>query len=510
MPPGAWEHSPLVLGSPQERAQPGRGLQAALALLGLAALTAACGLFLSLPWWVFASVAGGLGLVGASLVRPKIGWCCLVAGYYVATPSIFFYPDGNIASIFLPHVLAPVVMLGTFLEAVAQRRSLRPGSGLMPLLLLTLGLQGLAWFWSRAPEFGLFNVGAMVANVLLFWCLVVQLRTVADLRLLCWALFVGGLVCGGGVVASQWWDSDYKFWFNRYWGLGFTVFAGRNGGFVASNHAAAYLFTAGCAAAALWVTAHHRLARLVLMLGAGFFLYAIVLTQSRGALMGMFAGAFAVIFLHPGLRQRFIRHALTFLVFVMCCVVIAEPGYLDRLLIGFGYSGELIFSEKPENANEEMENISGMAARFRMWKDALQVMQQEPETFLGGLGPGSFVHLTKEPEVHSLWLAFFFDLGLLGVALQVLIWIWLISHIRRLVRTPLPPDAAPYVWSLLVVCIGELGVHALIDHDLTSMVSRFSFLFFALTAGLVKVVDSLTLPGIQEGRHPCARETASG
>ncbi|MCA1944700.1 MAG: O-antigen ligase family protein [Desulfovibrio sp.] len=464
------------------------------------------GVFFSLPWWVFASVTGGVGAGALFLAKPRAAWWCMLALFFVATPSIFFRPDGFQASIFLAHVLLPITLLGTFLHAVARRDSLGAGTSLMPLLLLVLGMHGLAWFWAPKSEFGLFNVGAMTANVLLFWCIVYHVRTVDDLRRLCWALFVGGIICGAGVTASQWWEPDWKYTPSTYWGAGFTFFVGRFGGFVASNHAAAYLVAAGCAAAALRADACSRVARLGLLLGAGFFLYAIVLTQSRGALMALFAAAFAVFALHEGLRRRFIRHALAFVLFVLCCVVVAEPGYLDRLLIGFGYQGDLIFSEKPEDKQETQENLSGMSARFRMWRDGLHAMRQEPATFLGGLGPGGFVTITKEPEVHSFWLTFFFDLGLAGVVLQVFIWIWLISHFARIIKRPIPPALAPFFWAMLAACLAELGVHGLIDHDLTSMVSRFTFLFLALAAATIKVATREQ----QEGDDTCPQKyTAS-
>ena len=474
-------------------------------LLAAGVVLCLAGVFLSLPWWVFAAVTAGAGGTAVYLVRPRLAWCCLITLYFVATPSIFFRPDGLLASIFVPHVLLIPLLLGSFLQAVARRESLSAGSPLLPLLLLVLGLHGLAWFWAPRPEFGLFNVGAMTANVLLFWALVYHVRTVADLRQLCWALFVGGIICAAGVTASQWWEPDWKYTPSPYWGAGFTFFVGRNGGFVASNHAAAYLVAAGCAAAALRQEARSRLARLGLLLGGGFMLFGIVLTQSRGALLGLFAGAFAVFALNARLRHRFLRHTMSFLVLVLCCVAVAQPGYLDRLLIGFGYTGDLIFADKPGEEQESQENLSGISARFRMWRDGMRAMQQEPLTLLGGLGPGGFVTITREPEVHSFWLTFFFDLGLAGVVVQIFIWIWLISQFKSAIIRPMSPELAPFFWAMLAACLAELGVHGLIDHDLTSMVSRFSFLFLALAAAVVKVA----VREQQEGHRACVQRDSS-
>lgn len=467
-----------------------------LAWLGLALLAALLtGVFAEAPWWVPLSWLGGGGLLLACGLWPRFGMLLTAGTVFIGTPSLFVYVEQIIVRAPLCLAFALPSALGVCARSVARRESLASGSPLMPPLLILLGLHALALFWAPRVWFGLANVLTLLANLLIFWLIVHGARTVEDLRRLVVVLLGSAWVCAAGVVASQDWAPDYTWFVTRRWGLGFNFFVDRPGGLGFCNQVAAYLLVTGCLAAGLWPLARRtgrRAHRIALALSYVALLCAMVLTKSRGGFIGLFAGVLGVLAMHPALRGQWLRRTGAFALLLLTCVLLARPGFIDRMLVGFGYSGDLIFGAKPSSTGEG--EVSGMDARFDMWADALGVMEADPALLLAGLGPGGFLVHTDMPEVHSLWLAFYFDLGLPGLLLLGWIVFLLARRFRRALTAPMPPPLdqtlSPLLWGLAAAILGELAFHSLIDHDLTSTVSRYAFLYLALAGAGLKVADA--------------------
>ncbi|KJU83114.1 conserved hypothetical protein, membrane, partial [Candidatus Magnetobacterium bavaricum] len=123
---------------------------------------------------------------------------------------------------------------------------------------------------------------------------------------------------------------------------------------------------------------------------------------------------------------------------MLLIVITATPGFIDRMLVGFGYRGEPIFTKKSTqhsgntaNLSSKKEGVTGMKIRKQMWLDGLHYMQGHPYTFVTGMGIGGLVHVSPNTprEIHSLLLAFFFDMGMVGIIMLIYICYVLFGHI---------------------------------------------------------------------------------
>ncbi|MHC1789911.1 O-antigen ligase family protein [Solidesulfovibrio sp.] len=460
-----------------------------LALCGLAAAGAVFG-----QDWRVAAAAGGL-LAGAILAGfPVFGLMLTVGTLFVGTPSLkILHGPGVVSHLFPAMFLLPPVLLGFLAQgAVAARPGVRPPPSLTPLTpfvaaIVALHALGLAW----APDtfFAVGQLATLSFDVLLFIAVVAVVSTLDRLRTLAFVLVLSAVAVCSAMLCGALYDWAGTLHLARGVELNFELFSearwGRIGGLCSANQAGGFLVMA------IFVTI--GLSRLYqgwrrggCAILAMLFLTFVVVSGSRGAILGFCGAAGAFILAHRPSRRRLLSRTALLIVVLACAILAGKPSFLDRMLVGFGYSGPLLFSEK--KTSDSAANVSGSGARFRMWKDALSVMAERPEHMLLGLGPGGFIWHTSEPQVHSLWLAFFFDLGLLGGLIGILGLATLsVALAQAFKRTPPGPARTLFV-AAVVGGLAELGIHSLIDHDLTSPVSRFAWLYLAIVAAALQVV----------------------
>ena len=418
-----------------------------------------------------------------------------VATVFVGTPSLkISHVPGVVTHLFPAMFLLPPVFFGFLIHGATAGRTVRPPVSLTPLTpfvaaIVVLHVLGLAW----APH-TLFAVGQLATlsfDALLFFALMGVVSDGERLRTLAWSMVVSALAVCVAMFCGAWYDWAGTLHLGRGVELNFELFSderwGRIGGLCSANQAGGFLVMA------LFLTIglsrlYSRWKRVGLVFLAMLFLTFVVVSGSRGAILGFCGAAGAFMLLHPATRRRLLSRT-TLLVLVLAGAILAgKPSFIDRMLVGFGYSGPLLFSEKKTSGS--VANTSGSGARFRMWKDALSVMADRPELMLLGLGPGGFIWYTREPEVHSLWLAFFFDLGLLGGLIGILGLATLsVALAQAFKNTPPGPDRTLFI-AAVVGGLAELGIHSLIDHDLTSPVSRFAWLYLAIVAAALRVVQN--------------------
>jgi O-antigen ligase len=229
------------------------------------------------------------------------------------------------------------------------------------------------------------------------------------------------------------------------------------------------------------------------------YLVGIITTSSRGAIIGLVGGGVLFFAIHPLTRAHFLRNTLVALLVLLASVLIAKPSFVDRMLIGFGYSGSLIFEKDEETsidkAAERTGNISGMGQRYAWWKLGLKEMVTHPHKLLLGLGIGGFISYARAIHTHSAVLSFFFDMGLPGVLLQaacVVVLAWCFSRLLRSGKR----DYAYFMFvGALVAFVAETAIHGLIDFDLYSYPAKM----FWLPLGYVLAVYNLAMAGNPRG-----------
>lgn len=189
--------------------------------------------------------------------------------------------------------------------------------------------------------------------------------------------------------------------------------ANRFGGFMA-----AMLFIVGC----LFLNCKSNWQRFLVFLAGGFTANAIVLTRSRGALLGVVAGMLAaMIFASP--RQR----------------KIIVVGILAAAM-GFYYLSDDTFIERGSTITRQAdERDASASSRIEIWQGGLRMLKANPVL---GVGPGNFYQyignyqpLHPGRDAHNTLVRCAGELGLvgLGVFLAILInafrLLW--THIRK-------------------------------------------------------------------------------
>lgn len=464
-------------------------LIAACGLAALAALGAAV-----FADWRAAAVAAALAGAGLVALFPFAGLLVATAILFVGTPSLkLTYAPGVVTQFFPAMLLMPPLCLG-FLARAALDGARRPPmrrenvSVLAPFVAVVATLHLLALGWAPHTDFALGQLATLAFDVLFFCMLVAAVSDARRLRALCLTLAASAVLVCATMVCGALYDWAGTVHLGTGAELNFELFSearwGRIGGLCSANQSGGFLVFATFIAMGLAVSSR-RLARVAWGLLALVFLSFVVVSGSRGAILGFLGAAGAFLVLHAPSRKRLLSRSTLLVLALAVAILAGKPSFIDRMLVGFGYSGPLIFSTKKKT--ESTSNVSGSGARFRMWKQALSVMADRPELLLLGLGPGGFIWHTREPEVHSLWLAFFFDLGLAGGLTGILGLAVLAATTARVLRRGPPGSVRVLFTAVAVAALAELGLHSAIDHDLTSPVSRFAWLYVAVLAAALRL-----------------------
>jgi len=130
----------------------------------------------------------------------------------------------------------------------------------------------------------------------------------------------------------------------------------------------------------------------------------LVMTGSRGAMVGLVVGGGMAVY---AWRRHFDRRrlrqwvALMTLVVVPLLVVIAWPS-IQRMIERFTHQTSAHLGD-------------ASSGRTELWGDALEVMLENPWTFITGFGWGGWDNQNFRYVAHNSYLSFWFDLGLPGL-----------------------------------------------------------------------------------------------
>ena len=374
-----------------ERAFPSRRSVAALGL-GLLAVAA----WVLFQDWRAAAWAGGLALAAVLFRFPFFGLLLTTATVFVGTPSLkISHAAGVVTHLFPAMLLLPPVLLGFLAARVAgpRRAPPPPPTPLLPFVAAVILLHVLGLAWAPHTAFAVGQLATLGFDAGLFFAVAAAVTTEKRLRALLAAVLASAVVVCAAMVCGVYYDWTGTIRLAHGVELNFELFSdarwGRIGGLCSANQAGGFLVLAAFAAAGL-SRLYRRRQRLGLVVLALVCVTFVVVSGSRGAILGLGGTAGAFLLLHPASRRRIVSRTTLLVVVLALAILAGKPSFIDRMLVGFGYSGPLLFSEK-KNTSESASNVSGTGARFRMWKDALGVMADRPELMLLGLGPGGFI-----------------------------------------------------------------------------------------------------------------------
>jgi len=503
--------SPRALAAPRYAA----AVAAVLAGGGLAAVVLVAS---GLSWW--AALAGGaaLALLAACLASPVFGLCATAFCLILASPNVYTLVVNTLQLHLYPYVFPLVfTFLGMLVRAAQGRLSLRPRSAFLPVLLLVFVAETASLLWTPHMAWGLANIARLVTNLLLYWCVVTLIDTPRRLDILFKTLFASAVMTAAGVLGALEWEYVLHVPLDRQMRLVFEIYfyTTRAGGIESWNQSAGFLSVASIIAAGYAVLARTMLRRALWWLTAMFYFCMMLLPASRGALLGYCGAAVLLILALPATRRVLLRKTTLFVVLVIVGMLVTTPGYIDRMLVGFGYTGELLFSKK-KSSTSSSSDATGISTRVKIWRKGFQAVGESGGTVLGGLGTGGFMYRIKVFEVHNVYLAFYYDMGLAGIFLLFFLGFILVrrtfpiamAYHARLARPPTAPDpagpaSADFVlvmfFAVLTAFMAEVAIHGLVDYDLTSFVSRYAFFYLALydiVLGLAEARPSAPLDAV--------------
>ncbi|EFL50748.1 conserved hypothetical protein [Solidesulfovibrio fructosivorans JJ]] len=454
-------------------------------------LLVAAGLY-QVPWWASLSGLAVLALGVVSLLSPLYGLMATVFTLIISTANAYYLVVNTLQIHFYPYYIPLFcTCLGILAQAARHKQRLRVRTSFLPIILLIFCAEVLTVLWAPHFYWGVANVFRLSLNIALYYSVVLLVDTERKADILFKTIMASALMTSAGVIAATTYSYDLHHYFTTKFALELHFYTIRAGGIESWNQSAGLLTVASILAAGYAVLARTLGRRILWALAAMYFFCAMLLPASRGALLGFLGAAVLFLLVHPLTRRLFLKKTTLFVGVLVIGILVTTPEYIDRLMVGFGYTGELLFSKK-KAASTSDSDATGLSTRFKIWKSGFRDMGDKPGTLVAGLGAGGFTYHVKVFEIHNLYLAFFFDMGIFGLFLLAF---WAVVFFLRsrpvfdryeawLLR---PPDGfrasrdftCVMFFAALTTVVSELAIHGLVDYDLTSFVSRYAFLYLA-------------------------------
>lgn len=450
--------------------------------------------FLILPWYVFFTIIGIVCLQYIIIRKIEYGYYLIILSIPVEGIMIVIRYKNIIYQI-LPHFFFLALTFLALILSTNHRASKRSNDSSISIIVITVILyEAFSLLWTQSFTLGCILVFSLIFNFILFYVSTAFLKDEASLKRLTNVLVTIGIIAATGVILSQWYDFNEQFKLTKY--LSLTLFFGkllnRAAGFGSPAGVAGFLIIPIFIMVCNLFTDDRRFSRKSLnILILGYLIVGLITTASRGALIGMMGGFFLLFLLHPFTKNKFIKYSFLIILLIPLTILIAKPSYIDRILIGFGYTGELYFSEeKTTQASSDTgtEGASGMELRISYWKTAMNEMLQNPHKLLFGLGIGTFIDLVKVPGTHSVPLSFFFDMGLIGIILFSFLVVILYQKISYYFKYGKHTYCYYFFICSVAAFVADVGIHGLIDYDLTYYPSKMFWFPLGYLAALLNIM----------------------
>ena len=397
---------------------------------------------------------------GGALVLPCLGVYGYVADYCIGPARQWWEAPFSGLGIRYSYVLA----LATAIGMLIHWRKLRFGERLIQsqeaLVLMFLGIVCLFAFMGE-QTIGRYTIvdhpSIKFTKVVVFLLMMTHIITdIRKLNVLFWVFVIGSLLLG-----IQAWDLPRSaFLRGRLEGIGGADFqdANRFGGFMAGM---LFIISVKFIRSKWW-------GKCVCFIAGGFAANAVILTRSRGAMLGIAGGMFVAALLAP--KQYRIKI------------------FVGLILVGLGIfylsDPQTLYRASTITANEEQRDHS-MQSRLEIWQGGIKMILDRP---LFGVGPGNFYQYigNYQPDhpgrdAHNTFIRCAGELGIPGLILLVLI----VGNAARILlgcirKSPkLPPGVGKDVLWMSFGCLTCLT--AMLTYGMTGTLAYTEYLWWMLT-----------------------------
>jgi putative inorganic carbon (hco3(-)) transporter len=355
---------------------------------------------------------GFAGTAGGALFVPLLGVLGYIALYNLGAERQWWFAPISGLDLRCSLTLAVATAIGMTLHW----RNLQFGKQILhsqeKLLLLFLGLIWFSTFIGEPTE-GAYTIvdhpSVKMTKVVIFALMLTHVvTTVKSLDLLMWVMTAGALVLG----LQAYWTPYSAFTHGRLETVGGPDFS-------ESNFLAAYL-AAMLPIIGMQFLRSGWIGKLACLLAGVFATNALVLTRSRGALLGIGTGALVAFLLAP--KQYRVAIAVGIVVAIAGGLYLTDPAYYQR-------AGTISFSD-------EQRDLSAQS-RLDAWEASVQMLKDHP----WGIGAGNFFQAIGRynrdragMDAHNGFVRCYTELGIQGL----LIFIALIGNalwtLRRAIK----------------------------------------------------------------------------
>lgn len=459
--------------------------------------------YLILPWYSFWTILAVAVVFGLGLIKPHVSFFIVILAMIEELSQLFFLFHTTPGLTYTVRYFVYIIpLVATFLGwgVALARRDMKIGkTPLDGVLLLIVAYQLISILWMPNPLMSGLVFITLLLN-LVFYVLTTSIVSSEDmLRRVAKVIIITGVINATGIIASQWVSYTHEIFMSRTWGFVFEFSAHntRPSGFGGANHTAGFTNLAIFMALGSMLWESRKKMKFVYFIAAAYMAGGVILTESRGGLFGLIGALVLFIFIETRFRGKQIR-SLVMLVFILICLLFAvKPSLIDRILIGFGYTGELYFSEKAYFSGQAVSDsghqgsLSGMDIRKVWWTNALRAMINKPAKLIFGLGCGGYLYYAKgSPEVNSIYFSFFFDMGLFGIAMLVLLLILIFSNLYKYMKIEESTYSRCMLTAAFAAMVAIIGIHGLIEYDLSSFGSKTVWFPLALTMAILNIVKT--------------------
>lgn len=462
-----------------------------------------CGFFVGLVYLVVPNYIFIAGLLvtlifAVGILKPEIAFYLFLLVFIEEQVHFFMFADAYYEIRIYPHVIpAMAAFLGLGARMAFSASAARKTSPVDSVLWIVALAEAVSVLWAPSKLVGFWLVGFLLINIIIYVTTINLITSERALKIAMRVLIVAGFVSSVGIIASTYFDecttvkltalSGFKFAFQEQ--------VSRPAGFAGSAHIAAFVtLTFFLLLGEILATPSKKVKIAGLMLGL-FFLYAIILTTSRGAIISVIGAYLFLILKHSPFKKNILKFLFLFVMIIVFTILLAQPGFIDRILIGFGYTGKLIFSDATFTGSEADTSsgtgLTGMELRKIWWKRGLSEMWAHPFKILIGLGAGGFyIYSQGSPEVNSISFSFFYDLGVIGVLLFLIFIYILVKNLAYHLKKE--ENDYRYYAFFASVCslIAVSGINGLVDYDILSYGAKFFWLQLGFTMAAMNVLKA--------------------
>ncbi len=394
-------------------------------------------------------------------------------------------------------------MAGILVSKIVKKENIMQ-TPISAILCVIVSFEIISVLWAPDATIAVWSSILIILNLLLFYATtnIVVNKSILRRSIKVWIL--AGVIASTAIILSQWIDILRVIYITTHSGFKFAFQeqVTRPAGLAGVDHVAGFVSTAIFMTLGSMVWESRWKVKAMYFIFILYMLYSIIITGSRGVLIGLSGAYIFFILMHNHFMGRFIRHTFVFMCIIFFLTLTAKPGLIDRMLIGFGYTGTLYFSQTEsyhgtEAKTEHGEGLSGMEMRKIWWENSLKEMVRHPTKLLFGLGIGGFFLYSQgdnttvsSPEVSSVSLAFFYDLGLLGIILFVFLAYLIVSNLHYYLRKSEKDYSYYMLLASTAALVAETVIHGFIDFDLTSYGSKYFWFPLGFNMAVLNIVKN--------------------